>query len=298
MSAERPTSLSAYLAAHRFVTAVGAHDALTARQVEAAGFEAVYLGSYATEAAALGLPDLSLMSRDQRLAITRNITNVVSIPVIVDAEEGYGNAISVAAAVRDFEAAGAAAVHIDDEVIPGKCPFLPGIPPNKLIGIHEMQGKIAAAVDARKSDDTWIIVRCDVVATMDRKTYHANDGIREVIRRSNAYRSAGADAIFVMAFDEAELRRYREEIEGPLVGIFAPAEPLPVKAFTDAGFEIVIGSIVSLYASIRGVSAALARLRETKDWNALGDLVATDEDFFELVGLDGFADQYRRYGVA
>lgn len=285
------------IAAKEFVTAIGAHDALTARQVERAGFEAVYVGSYSTEAATLAVPDLSLMSRDQRLDITRHVVNTVTVPVIVDIEEGYGNAVAVAAAVRDFELAGASAVHLDDEVIPGKCPMLPRIPPNRLIEVAEMQGKIAAAVEARRSSDMLIIARSDVVATMDRMSYRTGGGIAEVIARSNAYLAAGADVIFVMAFDEDELRLYRAEISGPLVGVFGPAEPLAIKAYKQAGFEMTIGSLVSLYASIRGVGAALACLRDTGDWNALADLVATDDEFYELVDLEAVAEQFRRYDV-
>ena len=289
--------LRARIEAKEFVTAIGAHDALTARQVEVTGFDAVYVGSYSTEAAALAVPDLSLMSRDERLDIARHVVNAVSVPVIVDIEEGYGNAVAVAAAVRDFEAAGVSAVHLDDEVMPGKCPMLPRIPPNRLIDVAEMQGKIAAAVEARRSSDTLIIARSDVVATMDRTSYRTEGGVAEVIDRSNAYLAAGADVIFVMAFDEEDLRLYRREIAGPLVGVFAPAEPLPIKAFRDAGFEMTIGSLVSLYASIRGVAAALTRLRDTEDWNALSDLIATDAEFYELVGLEAVAEQFRKYGV-
>lgn len=288
--------LRARIEAKEFVTAIGAHDALTARQVEVAGFDAVYVGSYSTEAAALAAPDLSLMSRDERLDIARHVVNAVSVPVIVDIEEGYGNAVAVAAAVRDFEAAGVSAMHLDDEVMPGKCPMLPRIPPNRLIDVGEMQGKIAAAVEARRSSDTLIIARSDVVATMDRASYRT-EGVAEAIDRSNAYLAAGADVIFVMAFDEEDLRLYRREIAGPLVGVFAPAEPLPIKAFRDAGFEMTIGSLVSLYASIRGVAAALARLRDTEDWNTLSDLVVTDAEFYELVGLEAVAAQFRKYGV-
>ena len=115
------------------VVAIGAYDAFSAILVEKAGFDAVYVGSYATEAAFLGKPDLALMSKSERLWIARNVVKAVGIPVIVDAEEGYGNAVSVMDAVLDFEAAGVAGIHLDDEEMPCKCPFLPGVPPNRLI---------------------------------------------------------------------------------------------------------------------------------------------------------------------
>ena len=112
----------------RTVVSIGAYDAFSALLVERAGFDSVYVGSYATEAASLGKPDLALMSKTERLWICRNVAKAVSIPVIADAEEGYGNAMSVMDTVRDFEAAGVAGIHLDDEALPSKCPFLPGIP--------------------------------------------------------------------------------------------------------------------------------------------------------------------------
>src|SRR5262245_60300518 len=106
------------------VVAIGAYDAFSARIIEQSGFDAVYLGSYATEAAMLGKPDLALMSKSDRLATARHVVNAVDIPVVVDCEEGYGNAISVMDTVRQFESAGVAAIHLDDEALPSKCPFL------------------------------------------------------------------------------------------------------------------------------------------------------------------------------
>ena len=105
--------------------AIGAHDAFSAVLVERAGFNAVYIGSFATEATFLGQPDLALMPKTERLMIARNIVKAVNVPVIADMEEGYGNAISMMDAVRDFEAVGLAGVHIDDQALPSKCPFWP-----------------------------------------------------------------------------------------------------------------------------------------------------------------------------
>src|SRR5437588_11781320 len=106
------------------VVAIGTYDAFSARMIERAGFDAVYVGSYSTEAAFLGKPDLMLMSKTERLWIVRNVAKAVNIPVIADAEEGYGNAVSVMEVVQDFKATGVAAIHLDDEEIPSKCPFI------------------------------------------------------------------------------------------------------------------------------------------------------------------------------
>jgi 2-methylisocitrate lyase-like PEP mutase family enzyme len=277
--------------------AIGAHDALSARIVERVGFDAVYVGSYATEAAMLGGPDLALMSKGDRLLIARNIVKATSVPVIVDIEEGYGNAINVMDAVRDFEAAGVAAVHLDDEQLPSKCPFLPGIPGNDLVSVEEFAGKIRAARDARENPDFMIIARTDVIGSVPRDRYYAERRMEEVVRRSNAYLKAGADAAFIMALNREELEYFRTSIKGPLVGIFATVEPLPISDFREAGYQIVIGSLVSLYMAARGLVDGLQALKETGDWNAVQDRMINDEEFFDIVGLPLYGAAYEKYGI-
>lgn len=279
------------------VVAIGAYDAFSAVLIEKVGFDAVYVGSYATEAAMLGRPDLALMSKTERLWIARNVAKAVDIPVIVDAEEGYGNAISVMDTVRDFEATGVAGIHLDDETLPSKCPFLPGIPHNQLISTDEMCGKIEAAVGARNDSDFLIIARSDVVGTVPRERYHQENLIEEVVRRSNAYAAAGADAIFVMAFSEQELAYFANEIKAPLVGIFATAEPLPISAFERAGYPITIGSLVGLYAAGKGLVNALEKLKETRDWNAIGREMIDDQQFFDILGVEQYQAQYQRFRI-
>ena len=279
------------------VVAIGAHDALSAVLVERADFNAVYVGSYATEATFLGKPDLALMSKTERLMICRNIAKAVSVPVIADMEEGYGNAISVADSVRDFESVGLAGVHIDDEALPSKCPFLPGIPGNELIEVEEMCGKIKAATEARSDGAFKIIARCDVIGTMAIEEYRRGNHIEDVVERSNAYAAAGADAIFVMALTVEELRYMVDAIRAPIVGIFATIEPIAIEEFRAAGCQMVIGSLVSLYMAARGLVDGLAALKETQDWNAVQDKMIDDREFFDIVGLDKYGELYRRYGV-
>ena len=278
------------------LVAIGAQDALSATLVERAGFNAVYVGSYATEATFLGQPDLGLMSKSERVLLCHHITKAVSVPVIADMEEGYGNAISVANSIRDFERAGVAGVHIDDQQLPAKCPFLP-VPPNQLISVDEMCGKIRAACDARSDPDLLLIARTDVVATTTREEFRRSGRIEEVVARSRRYAEAGADAIFVMAFSEEELAYYRQAIKVPLVGIFATVEPLPLAMFRRQQYEIVIGSPCTLYMSIKGIVDGLKRLKETEDWNAIQDHMVGDEEFFDIVGLKKYLDPYTRYSV-
>lgn len=291
------TALRAKMNGGRTAVAVGAYDAFSALLVEKTGFDAVYIGSYATEAAFLGKPDLALMSKNDRLAIARNVVKVVGIPVIVDAEEGYGNALSVMDTVRDFEAAGVAGIHLDDEDIPSKCPFISGIPPNQLISTDEMCGKIEAAVRTRQDPDFLIIARSDVIGTVPRERYYRENLLEEVVRRSNAYAEAGADAIFVMALTEEELRYFAEKIKAPLVGIFATVEPLPIAAFEKAGYRLTIGSLVGIYAAAWGLRAALEKLKRTGDWNAITDLMVNDREFFEILGLEKYQPWYKEFRI-
>jgi 2,3-dimethylmalate lyase len=281
----------------RTIVAIGAYDAFSARIVEQAGFDAVYIGSYSTEAAMLGKPDLALMSKSDRLTIARNVAKAVSVPVIVDAEEGYGNAISVMDTVREFEQAGVAAIHLDDEALPSKCPFLPGIPHNQLIETDEMCGKIEAAIAARKNPDFLVIARSDVIGTVGREQYYGENLLEEVVRRSNAYAQAGADAIFVMALNTAELDYFAREIKAPLVGIFATAEPIAISEFEKREYAMVIGSLVGIYAAGKGLVAAMRKLRETRDWNAIQNELINDADFFNILGVDEYQKMYREYRI-
>ena len=291
------TQLRNMMRSGRTAVAIGAYDAFSALMVERAGFDAVYVGSYSTEAAFLGKPDLMLMSKAERLWIVRNVAKAVSVPVIADAEEGYGNAVSVMETVRDFEATGVAGIHLDDEQIPSKCPFIEGISRTQLIETDEMCGKIEAAIHARQDPDFVIIARSDVIGSVSRQEYYARNLIEEVVRRSNAYAEAGADAVFVMALTLDELQYFKKNIRAPLVGIFATVEPHPIAAFQAAGCQITIGSLVAHYAAAKGMKDALAKLKQTGDWNAIQDNLIDDREFFDIVQLEKYRERYLRYRV-
>ena len=277
---------------------VGAHDALSALLIEQAGFDGVYVGSYSTQATFLGKPDLDLMSKSERLIITRHIVKATHLPVIVDLEEGYGNAISVMDCVRDFEAAGVAGVHLDDEKPPSKCPVMLGIPPNELISVEEMCGKIRAAVEARQDPDLLIIVRSDVVGTVSRQEYYSRNLKEEVVRRSNAYAEAGADAIMIMGFNESELGYYAESVASPLVGLYATAEPLAFREFEKRHYAMAIGTIAPLYMCMRGLIDGLRELKQTEDWNAVQHRMITDEEFFKILGIEEYKRLYKLFSIS
>lgn len=276
---------------------VGAHDALSALLIAQAGFDGVYLGSYSTQAAFLAKPDLDLMSKSERLLIARNVVKAVDIPVIADAEEGYGNAINVMDAIRDFESVGVAGVHLDDEKIPSKCPVMQGIPRNQLISVEEMCGKIRAAVAARRDPDFIIIARSDVIGTVSREDYYKKNCLEEVVLRSNAYTEAGADAIMIMGLNEAELSYYAERVNAPLVGLYATVEPIPFQEFKIRKYAMAIGTIAALYMSIRGLVDGLRELKETEDWNAIQHRMVTDAEFFKILNLEKYQRMYREFSI-
>ena len=279
------------------VTSIGAIDAFSARLVEQVGFDSVYIGSFATEASMFGKPDLAMMSKNDRLATARNIAKAVKIPVICDAEEGWGTAINVMEAVRDLEATGVAGLHLDDEQLPSKCPFLPGIPRNQLISTDEMCGKIEAAVEAREDPDFMVIARTDVIGTVPLEEYYQKNKMEEVVERLNAYLAAGASAAFIMALTEEEVQFYRDRIDGPLVGIFATIEPLPISVFEKANYQMVIGSLVGIYAAAKGLLDAYTKLKETGDWNQMQDKLINDEQFFDIVGLKEYGEYYKKFRI-
>ncbi|MCH2116310.1 MAG: isocitrate lyase/phosphoenolpyruvate mutase family protein [Pirellulales bacterium] len=291
------TALREKMTSGKTVTSIGAIDAFSARLVEQVGFDSVYIGSFATEASMFGKPDLAMMSKNDRLATARNIAKAVKIPVICDAEEGWGTAINVMEAVRDLEATGVAGLHLDDEQLPSKCPFLPGIPRNQLISTDEMCGKIEAAVEAREDPDFMVIARTDVIGTVPLEEYYQKNKMEEVVERLNAYLAAGASAAFIMALTEEEVQFYRDRIDGPLVGIFATIEPLPISVFEKANYQMVIGSLVGIYAAAKGLLDAYTKLKETGDWNQIQDKLINDEQFFDIVGLKEYGEYYKKFRI-
>src|SRR5271156_168774 len=160
------------------------YDGLQAKIAERTGFDAVYMTGFGT-AAARGFPDLGLLSMTEMVQNVRTIANAVKLPVICDADTGYGNPVNVWRTVREYESAGAAALHIEDQVWPKRCGFLAG---KQVIPLDQMVPKVRAACDARRDPNFVIIARTDALAV---------NGWDDVVRRAHAYRAAGADLIFV-----------------------------------------------------------------------------------------------------
>jgi len=258
-----------------YTMAPGAYDTLTARLVEQAGFEAVYLtgGGYSR---ANGYPDLGLLTLSENVRFIGLTVEAVDIPVIADADTGYGNAINVLRTVREYEKSGVAAFHIEDQVSPKKCGHYEG---KEVIGIAEMVGKIHAAVDTRQDPDLVIIARSDARAV---------EGLQAAIDRVNAYLEAGADVGFVEAPQNVEeLRIVGHNVQGPaLVNVFEGGKTpmLPASELEAMGFRLGIYPSQTHRAAIRAAQRVLAALKEDGDTRRIETELATFQEREDAVG--------------
>jgi 2-methylisocitrate lyase-like PEP mutase family enzyme len=253
----------------------GAYDTLTARLVEQAGFDAVYLtgGGYSR---ANGYPDLGLLTLSENVRFIGLTVEAVGIPVIADADTGYGNAINVIRTVREYEKSGVAAFHIEDQVNPKKCGHYEG---KEVIGLGEMVGKIHAAVDTRRDSELVIIARSDARAV---------EGLQSAIDRVNAYLEAGADVGFVEAPQNVEeLQIVARQVKGPaLVNVFEGGKtPMaPASELEAMGFRLGIYPSQTHRAAIRAAQKVLAALKEDGDTSRIEGDLATFQEREEAVG--------------
>jgi 2,3-dimethylmalate lyase len=231
------------------VVAPGAHDALTAKIIERAGFPAVYMSGSGIANTVFGVPDIGLVTMTEMTTLTRNFAEAVSIPIIADADVGYGNAINVARAVREFERAGAVAIHIEDEDLPKR---RSGLKVKSVISDVEMVGKIKAALDARRDPEFMVIARTDS---------YGGGGIAEAVRRCRLYSEAGADMVFPTGIRLREdMERLRQDAPGLKLfnmGGYSPAADLkprlPFEEIGDLGFKLVILPMAAARAGARAV---------------------------------------------
>jgi 2-methylisocitrate lyase-like PEP mutase family enzyme len=273
------------IAGDRFIVAPGAFDTLTARLVQLAGFEAVYLtgGGFSR---ANGYPDLGLLTLTE---ITRWIgltAEAVDIPVIADADTGYGNALNVVRTVREFEKAGAAAFHLEDQVAPKKCGHYEG---KQIVSTQEMIGKIKAAVDTRQDGDLVIIARSDARAV---------EGLDAAIERVNRYIEAGADMGFVEAPQSAqELTEVGKRVTPAVANVFEGGKTpaLPAAELERTGFRLGIYPSQTQRAAIFAINETLAVLKRDGDTRAIESRLATFADREDAVDAERWRAIEERY---
>lgn len=282
------TRLRQMLAQPGIVVAPGAYDGFSARLVEAAGFPAVYMTGAGTAASLLGQPDLGLITLTEMATRAAQIAGCVSLPVIADADTGYGNVLNVVRTVREYERAGVAALHMEDQVAPKKCGHIAG---KQVIPTAEACDKIRAAAEYRTDPDFVIIARTDARAVT---------GLADAIERGNRYAEAGADVIFVEAPEtEEEVRRVAREVKAPLLANMVQGGKTPPLRFSELerlGFKLVIYPAVCMAAAVAAIEQALARLKEREtDWHE--GPVLTPMDIFRKVGFDWWRAVEQRFAA-
>jgi carboxyvinyl-carboxyphosphonate phosphorylmutase len=284
-----PARLRELLNSGQTVVAPGAFDPLAARLVEEAGFAAVYMTGFGTSAALLGRPDVGLLTMTEMADSAGRIAACVDIPLIADADTGYGNPLNVIRTVGAYEAAGVAGLHIEDQVAPKKCGHMEG---KQVIGADEMAQKVRAAVDARTDPDFVIIARTDARAV---------EGLDSALDRARRYRDAGADVLFIEALvSEAEIEAAAAAFpDVPLLFNWAEGgktPPVGLDRLTELGYRIVIfpiGTLLAATAAMRRILREIAAAGTPA--SLLGELPTFGEftDFIGLPEVRGIEQRYR-----
>jgi 2-methylisocitrate lyase-like PEP mutase family enzyme len=258
----------------------GAYDGVSARLIEAAGFEAVYMTGYGTSASRLGMPDMGFAGLAEMSDQARNLAAAISVPLISDADTGYGNALNVRRTVQAYEAAGVAALHIEDQSLPKRCGHMAG---KNVVPAEEFAGKIRAAVEARGDPDLMIIARTDAIAVT---------GFDDALHRAELAARAGADMLFIEApTSEQQFQKIASEFDLPLLFNYTTAgqkTPLvDVEDLRRLGYAIIIMPTQALLVATAAVQDFLTRLRDGGDvaqlssegmpWSVFNTFIGADE---------------------
>ncbi len=261
----------------------GAYNALVARVFEQAGFEAVYTGGYAAAAANFALPDIGLMTQSEMTAHIERISRGVSVPLIADADTGFGELTNVSRTVREYERAGAAAIQIEDQVFPKRCGHMEG---KKVIARDEMVKKVRAALAARQDTETLIIARTDAIAVT---------GLADAIDRLKAYEDAGAHVLFPDApRTEDEMREIAESLDLPLVANMSEHGKTPLldaTTISELGYAIALFPSTSLFAAARSAVDVARALEGHGTSEPILDRLMVFGELNELLGLSAWQDE-------
>ena len=283
------TSLRKLIQRPGALMAPGVADALNARLVKRHGFEAIYMTGAGTSAVRLGMPDVGLLTMTEMVDNAARIADASGLPLIADADNGYGGVLNVRRTVQAYERAGVAAVHIEDQVLPKRCGHLAG---KQLVPVEEMEAKIRAAVDARTDADFVLIARTDAIAV---------EGFEPALERAARYREAGADVLFVEAPSAEQLPKIAPRLKAPLLYNMATSGKTPFlgrEEIDRLGFKLIIYPNWTMLAAIRAASEVLATLKETGSIAGVAREVPSFKEFFDLLGMAEVQELEARYGVA
>ncbi|MPZ28828.1 MAG: methylisocitrate lyase [Micromonosporaceae bacterium] len=266
----------------------GVYDALSAAIAQETGFDAVAITG-AGLSVTHGYPDLGLMTLTEVVERARAVVRGTSLPVLVDADTGYGGVLNIERTVREFEAVGVAALHLEDQVTQKRCGLLEGI---QVVSVEQMTARVRAAVAARSDPDFCVVARTDV---------RACGQLADVITRAHAYRAAGADAIFLFDLhSRAELEVAAREIPGPKITHVSRGgrvAPIPPAELADMGYQAICYPLTPLQAAAHALRTALVHLRDDASLEPLYDRMVKPVELYELVGLtraQEFARDYER----
>ena len=278
------------LAGERIVVGGGAHDALSARIVEQTGYPMCVVTG-AGVSMCRGYPDVGLVTMEEMVRNARYIAEAIEIPIVVDADNGYGNAINARRTVREFERAGVAGIHIEDQVWPKRCGHMFG---KKLIPAEEMVQKIRAALEARRDPDFVIIARCDALLV---------EGLDQALERGEAYIKAGADMLWLeMRESLDEIKAIAERFRGriPLVFNHSPSgmvPRLPVAELEAMGFKTACFYVHALMAACKTMQEVLREIKETGNSLTVWDRMVSFEEFWNIAGLPEIRELEKKYGA-
>jgi 2-methylisocitrate lyase-like PEP mutase family enzyme len=283
------TRVESVLDQHGAIVFPGVYDTLSAKLAERAGFPMAFISGYSVAATAIGEPDLGLLTQTEIVGQACRVCGSVKIPIIVDADTGYGNPLNVIRTVRQLIDAGAAGCFLEDQQWPKKCGHMRG---KRVIDREEYLDKVRAAVDTRGSADFFIVARTDSLAVL---------GLDEAIARVTSARAAGANASFVEAPNSlAELAEIGRRAPAPVVANMiekGKTPVLPKEKLAELGFQLILYPLAGLFAAARGISSIYDKIR--RDDTTLGaehELMAFDE-FNELIGVENKYALAERYGV-
>ena len=280
-------TLKALLRRNKLLVAPGCFDGLSARLVQEAGFEAAYLSGGAV-ARSMGIPDIGLVTMSESIDRAVQVVAAINIPIIADADTGYGNAVNLVRSVREFERAGVAAIHIEDQITPKRCGHLDG---KEVISLSEMAKKLEAALATRTDPDFCIIARTDARGV---------NGFDDAVKRANAFAKLGVDAIFFEApQSEDELAEIPQRVPNIplLVNVFKGGKTpmLPMERLEQMGYRIAIYPSETQRAAIHAMRTALSTLKREGTTESIDAALTTFKDRDKVVGLDDWNKIERDY---
>lgn len=287
---QQAKALRSLLAQGGIIQAPGAPDALTARLIRQAGFPAIYMTGFGATASRVGTPDLGLLTQTEMTTHARDMTRAVDIPVIADADTGYGGPANIARTVEEYVQAGVAAIHLEDQMAPKRCGQLAGI---RLISAEENIRRLKCALAARGTRDLVLIARTDAMPAA---------GADEAIRRARMYQDAGVDLVFVDGIKTiAEVEAVARNVAGPkVVSIVDGNETVALTAqdLEQMGFHVVFYALSTLFSAVKAISETLAAIRRDGTPKARAADMVSYQDYCEIVDLKRFAALDETFGWA